>query len=199
MYEKDIVTSTITLLGESGVGKDTIINMYNNKQFNHNISSTLGMNFSYKEMIVNKKDKIILKLIDTTGHEKYRSLSKIYLKHIDAVLFVFSLDDIKSFYTIIRWIELFKNNNNKEDVPKYLIGNNKDLGNFVEQSLIDEFAQKNNIPYIPVSSKEKKSIDKLFEEIGKKLYLNYINRVEKSKLILKNLKILKNVYSIFIN
>ena len=169
MYKKDIKTFTIALLGESGVGKDTIINMYNNKQFNHNISSTLGMNFSYKEMIVNKKDKIILKLVDTVGQEKYRSLAKSYFKNIDAVLFVFSMADKETFKCILYWMETFENNNNKEDIPKYLIGNNKDIEIKIEQSLIDEFAQKNNIPFISVSYKEAKSIDKLLEEIGKKL------------------------------
>ena len=187
MYEKDIITFTIMLLGDSGVGKDTIIKIFNKNKSDDNISSTIGINFSYKEIIVNKKDKIILKLIDTAGQERYRSLTKSYFKNIDAVLFVFSLNDKDTFHTIIEWMESIKNNN-IEDVPKYLIGNNKDLEINVEQRLIDEFSQENNIPFISVSSQENKAIDKLFEEIGKKLYLNYINKGRKKQIYIKKFK-----------
>ena len=174
MYKKDIKTFTIALLGDSGVGKDTIINIYNDKQFDDNIASTLGMRFSYKEMIVNKKDKIILKLVDTVGQEKYRSLAKSYFKNIDAVLFVFSMDDKDSFDTIKDWMELFKSNNAKEgEIPKYLVGNKNDLEKKFEQSLIDEFAKENNIPYISTSAKDNNNIDELFKEIGKKLNFDY--------------------------
>ena len=180
MFKKDIITFNIILLGDSGVVKDSIIKMFNKKEFNN--IAPVGVSFSFKEMIVNKKDKIILKLVDTTWQEKYRAITKTLYKKADAVLFVFSMNDKDSFDSINERMEDFKNNNNKEDVPKYLIGNNKDYGIYVEQSLIDEFTQKNNIPFISVSSKEKKAIDKLLEEIGKKLYLNYINRGRKKQI-----------------
>ena len=160
--------------------------MFNKNEFSN--AATVGVSFSYKEMIVNKKDKIILKLVDTTGQEKYRALTKTLYKKADAVLFVFSMNDKDSFDSINEWMELFKNNNNREDVPKYLIGNNKDLEINVEQRLIDEFSQENNIPFISVSSQENKAIDKLFEEIGKKLYLNYINRGGKKQINTKKFK-----------
>jgi len=160
----------IILLGDSGVGKDSIVKRFNNNIFDDNNSSTVGINFSIREMIVNKKDKIKLKLIDTCGQEKYRSLSKAYLKNTDAVLFVFSMNDKDSFYSITEWIKLLDEYNCKENIIKYLVGNNNDLKSEIEGNLIDKFSQENNIPYIKISSRSIIDVDNLFEDLGKKLY-----------------------------
>ena len=194
MDKKPIKSFNVATLGDSGVGKTSIINSYVKNEFDNNISSTIGMNISYKEIKFNNKDKIILKLVDTAGQEKYRALTKSYFKNIDAVLFVFSLDDKDTLETIKYWMELYKTNSNKndEDVPKYLVGNKNDLEIDVEQSLIDEFARENNIPYISTSAKTSKNIDELFEEIGTKLYIDFVKKGNKGQNNI-NIKIIKNV------
>ena len=173
MTKEDIKMFNIITLGDSGVGKTSIINRFIDNIFDNNISSTIGMNFRIKEMIVNEKDKVKLKLTDTCGQEKYRALTKTYLKNADVVLFVFSMDDNDPFNNIAEWIKLFKENNCKEEnAPKYLVGNKSDLKIEVKKSLIDEFAKKNDIPFISTSAKENKCINELFELIGEKLYLD---------------------------
>ena len=173
MNKKEIKSFNIITLGDSGVGKTSIINRYIKNEFDENNEATLGIKYSYKEIKFNNKDKIILKLVDTAGQERFRSLAKSFFKNVDAVLFVFSMDDKDSFDTIKDWMELFKDNNSKEDIPKYLVGNKNDIEINVEQNLIDEFVKENNIPYMSISAKTKNNIDELFEDIGKKLYFNY--------------------------
>jgi len=183
-------TFNIITLGDSGVGKTSIINRYVKNEFDNNLSSTLGMNFAYKEILFNNGDKIMLKLVDTAGQEKYRALTKSYFKNVDAVLFVFSMNDIGSFDTINDWMDLFKENNNKEDIPKYLVGNKNDLYINVDQNSIDKFVQENEIPFMSTSAKSKKNIDKLFEEIGIKLYIDYQKKGNKGQNNI-NIKIIK--------
>ena len=179
MDKEEIKTFSIITLGECGVGKTAIIKRFVDGKF-EDYESTTGVNYSYKEMLINKKDKIILRLVDTTGQEKFRALTKSYFKNADAVLFVFSLDNKDTFYTITDWMELFNNNNNREgSIPKYLVGTKNDLKINVEQKLIDKFVQKYNIPFKSTSAKKNKCIDELFEEIGKKLYLDYISNLKK--------------------
>ena len=103
--------------------------------------------------------------MDTAGQEKYKSLTKSYFKNVDVVLFVFNMNEKETFDNIKDWMELFNNNNSKEDIPKYLVGNKSDLQINVEQSLIDEFAKESKIPYMSKSAKDNKNIDELFEEI----------------------------------
>ena len=81
-------------------------------------------------------------------------------------------------------MESFKNNYSKEDSPQYLVGNKNDLEINVEQSLIDEFGKENEIPYISTSAKENKNIDELFEEIRKKLYINFQKKEIKDTMLL---------------
>ena len=178
---EEVKTFNIITLGDSGVGKTSIINRYIKNQFYENNVSTLGMNFAYKEIKFNNKGKIILKLMDTAGQEKYKALTKSYFKNVDVVLFVFSMDDKDTFDRIKDWMELFKSNNNKkdEDILKYLIGNKNDLEINVDQSLIDEFVQENKISFMSKSAKAKNNINELFEEIGKKLYTDYLNKGNK--------------------
>ena len=190
MNKKEIKSFNIITLGDSGVGKTSIINRYIKNEFDENNEATLGIKYSYKEIKFNNKDKIILKLVDTAGQERFRSLTKSYFKNVDAVLFVFSMDDKDSFDTIKDWMELFKDNNSKEDITKYLVGNKDDLKIKVEQSLIDEFIKENNIPYMSTSAKENKNIDELFEEIGKKLYTDFQKNENKNQNRIK-IKIIK--------
>ena len=171
--KEEVKTFNILPLGDSDVGKTSIINRYVKNKFDNNTTSTIGINFAYKEIKLNNKDKIILKLVDTAGQEKYRALTKSYFRNVDVVLFVFSLEDKDTFDKIKDWMELFKNNSSKLDIPKYLVGNKNDLEIKVEQSLIDEFAKENEIPYMSTSAKDNNNIDELFEDIGKKLYCNY--------------------------
>ena len=179
MDKEEIKTFSIITLGECGVGKTAIIKRFVDDKFEDQ-ESTTGVNYSYKEMLINKKDKIILRLVDTTGQEKFRALTKSYFKNADAVLFVFSLDNKDTFYTITDWMELFNNNNNREEfIPKFLVGTKNDLKINVEQNLIDKFVQKYDIPFKSTSAKENKCIDELFEEIGKKLYLDYLGNLKK--------------------
>ena len=184
MEKESLKTFNIITLWDSGVGKTSIINRYINNKFDHNIACTLGLTYAYKEIKFNNKDKIRLKLFDTAGQEKYRALSKSYFKNADAVLFVFNMNDKETFDTIKEWVESFKNVNVKGNVPQYLVGNKNDLERKIEQSLIEEFICKNNIPFISTSAKKNNKIDRLFEEIGQKLYIDFIKKEIKFKIIL---------------
>ena len=185
MASKDgIKDFNIITLGDSGVGKTSIIKRFCENKFDDNNQSTIGINFSKKEMTFDKKDKIILKLLDTCGQEKYRSLAKTYYRNAHAALFVFSMNDKESFDKINVWMESFNNSNKGEDIPKYLVGTKNDLKVNIDQTLIKEFSKKNNIPFISTSAKENKFINELFEEIGKNLYLNFVKKgVRKQKSI----------------
>ena len=103
----------IITVGDSGVGKTSIIRRYVHSIYDDDSLSTIGVSFSYKE-VVRGKDKIKLKLVDTAGQEKFKSLTKSYFKNTDVVLFVFALDDKISFNNIKEWIELFIQNNSRD-------------------------------------------------------------------------------------
>ena len=177
MSKKEQIDYRIITIGDSGVGKTSIIRRYVHSIFDEDSLSTIGVSFSYKEVVLKDKDKVKLKLVDTAGQEKFKSLTKSYFKNTDVVLFVFALDDKVSFNNIKEWIELFiQNNTGRKDVLKYLVGNKNDLEPEIEQNCIDDFANENQLKYISTSAKDNISIDDLFYEIAEKLYNANINK-----------------------
>ena len=171
--KKDIEDSKkIITLGESGVGKTSIIRRYIHNIFDENNLSTIGLNFSFKEVKLKDGNIINLKLIDTAGQEKYRALAKSYFKNVDAVLFVFAINSQESFDNIKNWIKLFDDNHNgKTGIPKYLIGNKSDQERVVKDDLIEQLKNEyKDYKYFETSAKNNDGIEKLFKDIGEDLY-----------------------------
>ncbi len=164
--EKNNLEYKIITLGDSSVGKTSIINRFINDTFDEELTPTLGIKHTFKTLEINNT-KVKLSVIDTNGQEKYRSLSVSYFRHADVVLFIFNLNEPLSFNNIQEWINAFNDNNNKKKIIlKYLIGSKSDLEQRVEQNLIDEFANNNNMLYMATSAKTNNQINELFQKIG---------------------------------
>jgi small GTP-binding protein len=190
--EKNNLEYKIITLGDSSVGKTSIINRFINDTFDEELTPTLGIKHTFKTLEINNT-KVKLSVIDTNGQEKYRSLSVSYFRHADVVLFIFNLNEPLSFNNIQEWINVFNDNNNKKKVIlKYLIGSKSDLEQRVEQNLIDEFANNNNMLYMATSAKTNNQINELFQKIGEdileeeeKKTNNMIRTKNSSRILLK--------------
>ena len=167
----------IITLGDCSVGKTSIIKRYITDTFDEDTAPTLGITHSFKILEVGHDSKIKLSIIDTNGQEKYKSLSVSYFRHADVVLFIFNLNEPKSFINIQEWINTYNKNNEKRAILRYLIGNKSDLEQRVEQNLIDEFTIKNDMQYITTSAKSNSQINELFQQVGEELFME-----EKKKL-----------------
>ena len=175
--EKEI---KVILLGDSGVGKTCIINRYINDEFNPNSKTTLGSNASSK---VIKRDQVsyILNLWDTTGQEKYHSITNLFIKGSNIVVLVYSIDLLLSFKGLDYW---YKSVQEKLGGNKYVlavVGSKSDLIKNEEEEVSEEeakkFAEEKNAIFKLVSSKEDPDginylFDTLLDELIKKNYLN---------------------------
>ena len=169
------ITFKIITVGESGVGKTAIIKRFVYGKFDENAISTIGLSFCFKDIKLNNNKQIKLKLIDTGGQERFRALSKSYFKNAEGVLFVFGLDNKKSFDEIQNWINTFNENCSINNIPKFLVGNKCDLIDkiTVDKEGIDKIAKNNNIKYIETSAKENILIEDLFIQMVEILYEDY--------------------------
>ena len=192
--ESDKLFNIITL-GESGVGKTSIIKRYIYKSFEDDTISTIGLNYTFKEVILENGIKLKIKLVDTAGQERYRALNKNYFKNGDAVLYVFSLDKKGSFDKIREWKNMFNEIKSEEGIPTFLIRNKNDLdvdpiGNELEdinEEIISKFSQDNNFTkYVQSSAKDNTNIDYIFQEISEMWYNS--NKNKKKKQITKTLQ-----------
>ena len=94
--DKDEIAIKVTLIGESSVGKTSIINRYTKGNFSQELESTLGANYSQKKIVRHGK-KIRLDLWDTAGQEKYRAIGRHFYKESYIVCLVYDISNQDSF------------------------------------------------------------------------------------------------------
>ena len=166
------------LLGESGVGKTSIISRYVHDKFNPNIPVSTAMCFVTK-LIKKNNIKIKLNIWDTIGQERFRSISKIFLKETRIVLLVYSIISENSFKNLDYWLNLYKDNLDEGTILG-IAANKCDLK--AEQEVPDdegiEFAKKNGGIFGLISCKDKTGVDKLIDNLVE----TYINK----KIIFNN-------------
>ena len=170
--ENDKTQFSITLIGDSGVGKTSFMTRYSMNIFRKIFISTTGSSCGMKTLKIKNKGNYFLTLWDTAGQERYRCLPKKYLRNTDGVLLLFDVSDTKTFENVSLWmsdIDDLRGKNegeegkNERDLVIYLIGNKID---FNLNDEIDIQNQEGDTKVIPVTKKEK-------EELTKKLGVKY--------------------------
>ena len=183
MFLDNKITIKLIILGDSGVGKSSIIQRYYSDSFNENLQMTLKANFLEKEIIINNQ-KINLELWDTAGQEKYRSLTQIFVKNSKIIIFAYSVTSLKSFESLNFWYD-FVQKEIRQNTILGLAGNKTDLifeNNYEEEVSEEkgkEFADKIGASFALVSAKESsKEIISLINE----LILNYLDNRESNSI-----------------
>jgi small GTP-binding protein len=182
-YEDNIPNCKVTLVGDSGVGKSSIIGRFVAGIFSDNISSTSGLNYSQKYYEKEGK-KIRLNLWDTAGQEKFRSLGRSFYKDSYIILIVYDICNRASFENIKEiWYPEVTSNSEKIRIIA-IVGNKKDK--YEEEEVTDQeassYAKEINANFFLVSANSGDGIDYMFE----KLIDNYFDeefmcKVEESK------------------
>ena len=161
--EKQVKISVITL-GDTGVGKTSIIKRIHDDSFQELMFSTHGMSDFFIERNYTKKNiKIALCFKDTAGQELYKELPLQYIRNSHIVLLVFST--IETLNTIReRWYNFYKENANLEKSKFILVGNKSDIFGDEREEIErqgQEFSEEINAHFITCSAKSKDNIDTL--------------------------------------
>ena len=161
--EKQVKISVITL-GDTGVGKTSIIKRIHDDSFQELMFSTYGMSDFFIERNYTKKNiKIALCFKDTAGQELYKELPLQYIRNSHIVLLVFST--IETLNTIReRWYNFYKENANLEISKFILVGNKSDIFGDEREEIErqgQEFSEEINAHFITCSAKSKDNIDTL--------------------------------------
>ena len=119
--EKKAIPCKVVLIGESGVGKTSIISRYMTDTFSTTLGSTPGANFTTKTVLLkNENQSIKFEIWDTAGQEKFRSLTKVFYKSAAICILVYEITRRESFEELKNyWISEIKNNSPK-DISKLI-------------------------------------------------------------------------------
>ena len=184
-----LIEKKVILFGNSGVGKTSIFKRYFKNEFGGNYNSSIGIDFQTKE-IKRKSKQYSIKVLDTAGQERFRSITSSYFHMGDYFLLIFDLTNRNSLNAIPEWIESLKECVEK---PKYMIiGNKSDLerNQIPDDEINDSLEGKdhykiNDENFIKVSAKTGKNIDKAFDYLLDIIDQD-INENEDEEIIIKN-------------
>lgn len=167
--DEEIECCKVVLVGESGVGKTSILAQFLNQEFHLYQESTSGAKFSTKSIKyedINKELKF--EIWDTAGQEKFRALTKLFYKDASVVVFVYDITRRDSFDEIKKyWFNQIKHNS-VSNIVMAIAANKSDLyeNEKVDEKEGREYADSINAKFIMTSAKNESSITTLFTEIG---------------------------------
>ena len=173
MDEPEAEPVKVVLLGESGVGKTSIISQFTSNQFNPRVPTSVSAKFVSKEVYFPQYNrKIKFDIWDTVGQEKYRSLAKIFYKDAKIIIFVYDITRKFSFEALKNFWYRETQNNADNDPILALVGNKIDL--YDEEDTVNNndgkaYADEIKAIFQTTSALSNSGIKNLFDNLGKKL------------------------------
>ena len=159
------------IIGNSGVGKTSMLKRYVDNSYDPNFISTIGVDFTF--VTLEKDNKIVkLQLWDTAGQERFRGIVNTYYRGANAIVVCFDITDRQSFENIPQWINDLRRMTNSDDILLVLAATKMDQKDLhkVSKEEIQNLMERFNIKhFFETSSKtpdiDGGSIEKMFDII----------------------------------
>ena len=163
------------LLGNSEVGKTSLIRRYTNGIFKEEYISTIGIDYDSKKEIIDDIN-VQVKLWDTAGQERFRAITPNNLRNAEGIMLVFDITNSDSFNDLKDWLESIKTHFGEKNIsiPIIIVGNKIDLEDKrdVEKDDANKFAQENNYKYFETSAKTGEGVDNAVRELVRQILAN---------------------------
>ncbi|CAG7948351.1 unnamed protein product [Penicillium nalgiovense] len=189
MASRKKVLLKVIILGDSGVGKTSLMNQYVNKKFSGSYKATIGADFLTKEVLVDDR-LVTMQIWDTAGQERFQSLGVAFYRGADCCVLVYDVNNSKSFEALDSWRDEFLIQASPRDPESFpfqakmlcwsvlidghvqvVIGNKIDVEEnkrMISSKRAMTFCQsKGNIPYFETSAKEAVNVEQAFEVIAR--------------------------------
>ena len=186
--KKDLVFK-ILLLGDWSVGKTCFLMRYIENTFTDIHLSSIGIDYKLKNVTLENGDEAKIQIWDTAGQDRYKSITKSYVRGANGIILIFDVTNKKSFEGIQNWIKQIKDQVSSK-VSVALVANKVDDKENREISADEgmKLAKENGYPYYEASAKEGINIEECFGDIIKQIAENYGNPEENESRKLENKK-----------
>jgi small GTP-binding protein len=173
----------ISILGETSVGKTSMVNNLKGYEFDSNQISTVGVD----ELTVDvefENRRYRYKIFDTAGQERYKSISTNTIQRADGFLIVFSVTDKSSFELVDNWINSIYDRIDIKTKILILAGNKADADNRkVSREEAEKYAMSKNIPYFETSAKSGFNIKEIFNKLYEDIFILNKNLIDNKENI----------------
>eukprot|EP00310_Coccolithus_braarudii_P023149 CAMPEP_0183357048 /NCGR_PEP_ID=MMETSP0164_2-20130417/45349_1 /TAXON_ID=221442 /ORGANISM="Coccolithus pelagicus ssp braarudi, Strain PLY182g" /LENGTH=206 /DNA_ID=CAMNT_0025530593 /DNA_START=39 /DNA_END=659 /DNA_ORIENTATION=+ len=165
----------VIILGDSGVGKTSLMNRYCKDRFSQKYKATIGADTMTKEVQVEEK-LVTLQIWDTAGQERFQSLGVSFYRGADACVLVYDITNKKSFDNLSTWRDDFLNTANPKNVadfPFVVIGNKSDMDarRQVSKGQANKWLagqEQKDVPLFEASAKDATNVAQAFSDLAAK-------------------------------
>ena len=172
MSENEIKMTIIRLaiLGDSAVGKTSIINTFMNIEFKEEFVTTVGWDKMVTKVKLENGEDIKLSVWDTAGQERFRASALKVVRKSQGIALAFDLTEKKTFDNVVNWLNIIKDNFN--NVPIVLMGNKCELNEKrqIKKEEAEELAKNHHLPYFETSAKLNININEAFQKLANDVY-----------------------------
>jgi small GTP-binding protein len=165
----------VIVVGNSNVGKSSLMHTYINGCFSKIQAMTIGFDFLVKNVLINN-EIVRVQIWDTAGQERYRSIVSSYYRGSNATLIVYDVSNRESFNDIVKWLDMINCKSSYQNIPILLLGNKTDLEHReVSEQEGQEFAAMHDIMFMEVSAKSNVNVESAFTSVLQKINMNEIS------------------------
>ncbi|KAK0426572.1 hypothetical protein QR680_009777 [Steinernema hermaphroditum] len=172
MSEKNSRILKVIVLGDSGVGKTSLLKQYVDHSFAQHYKATVGVDFLTKTLKVAKRS-VTVQLWDTAGQERFQSLGCSFFRGADGVILTYDVTNRDSLRSLEHWKDDFLIQScpaNPENFPTVVVGNKIDRSDRkVSLNSAEKFClEHGNLPHFEVSAKEGINVDEAVQTLIEK-------------------------------
>ncbi len=155
----------ILMLGDSGVGKSSLIIRWTQDSFSTDLVGTVGVNFKTRRVVLGA-DTVQVQVWDTAGQEQFHKITTSYYKGANGIMLVYDVSDKKSVENVEYWVKKIRSNAS-DSVHVALIGNKVDLRAVCAEKCVDAshgqaFSSAFSVPYFETSAKDATNVEDAF-------------------------------------
>lgn len=180
----DVIRCKIALIGDTKVGKTSIVNQLVKNTFNTTYQTTLGIEYNqYEVKIKDTSYTVQFHILDFTGFSIFREMINNAIKDVNFILYVYDSTNLESFQGIKLWKMAVSEMSTKPNVVEYLIGNKNEMPEKVvtDKVSVDNLAKKYNLKSWTVSARTTSGLTELFQEMANSYYESYFKFTNKIK------------------
>ena len=159
----------IPIIGDSGVGKSSLLLRYTDDAFDPEQAPTIGVDFRAKTISVDGH-RAKLSIWDTAGQERFRTLTPSFYRGAHGIIIVYDVTDRPTFRHLDAWMDEVETFATKPDMKMILVGNKTDKED--RQVSTEEgrrFARRHSMLFIEASAKTKEGVEIAFKELVEKI------------------------------
>ncbi|CAF0885252.1 unnamed protein product [Rotaria sordida] len=165
-----LTTLKILIIGESGVGKSSLLLRFTDDRFDQDMAATIGVDFKVKQLDIDG-NRVKLAIWDTAGQERFRTLTPGYYRGAQGAILVYDVCNRASFRQLDRWLSELDTFTTKTNIIKMLVGNKIDQEESREITRDEgaRFARKHSMLFIEASARTREGVQIAFEELVQKI------------------------------